>query len=143
MDDAIENQMEQRLGRLHAKQCLGIKKDHEAQIPVRESISSTLRTGTQFIRLFENIKLGGIHWRVRRNPERVRVGHNYARFERLPCAFDGLTLLHISYLHVECDPTAGRATARFEIRHVRDNGRPSRRDIWTVCDASRATSVSY
>ena len=32
MDDAIANQLEQRLGRLHAKQRLGIEKDHEAQI---------------------------------------------------------------------------------------------------------------
>ena len=32
MDDAIVNKLEQRLGRLHAKQRLGIEKDHEAQI---------------------------------------------------------------------------------------------------------------
>jgi hypothetical protein len=32
MDDAIANKLEQCLGRLHAKQRLGIEKDHEAQI---------------------------------------------------------------------------------------------------------------
>ena len=32
MDVAIANKLEQRLGRLHAKQRLGIEKDHEAQI---------------------------------------------------------------------------------------------------------------
>jgi hypothetical protein len=32
MDDAIATKLEQRLGRLHAKQRLEIKKDHEAQI---------------------------------------------------------------------------------------------------------------
>jgi hypothetical protein len=32
MDDVIANKLEQRLGRLHAKKCLGIEKDHEAQI---------------------------------------------------------------------------------------------------------------
>jgi hypothetical protein len=32
MDDAIANKLEQRLGRLHARQRLGIEKDHEAQI---------------------------------------------------------------------------------------------------------------
>jgi hypothetical protein len=43
MDDVIANKLEQRLGRLHAKKCLGIEKDHEAQI-FEESISSTFRT---------------------------------------------------------------------------------------------------
>jgi hypothetical protein len=32
MHDAIANQLEERLGRLHAKQRLGIEKDHETQI---------------------------------------------------------------------------------------------------------------
>ena len=32
MDDAVANKLEQRLGRLHAKQRLGIEKDHEVQI---------------------------------------------------------------------------------------------------------------
>jgi hypothetical protein len=32
MDDAIASKLEQRLGRLHARQRLGIEKDHEAQI---------------------------------------------------------------------------------------------------------------
>jgi hypothetical protein len=49
MEDAIANQLEQRLGRLHAKQRLGIEKDHETQIFGQESISSTLRTGIRFI----------------------------------------------------------------------------------------------
>jgi hypothetical protein len=32
MNDAIAKKLEQRLGRLHARQRLGIEKDHEAQI---------------------------------------------------------------------------------------------------------------
>jgi hypothetical protein len=32
MDDVIKTQLERRLGRLHARQRLGIEKDHEAQI---------------------------------------------------------------------------------------------------------------
>jgi len=63
MDDAIANQLEQRLGRLHAKQRLGIEKDHEAQIFGQGinffhienwySIHSLIRTA---------LTVGGIFW---------------------------------------------------------------------------------
>ncbi len=46
MDDAIANQLLQRLGRLHANQRLGIVKDQEAQIFGQGINFSTLRTGT-------------------------------------------------------------------------------------------------
>jgi uncharacterized protein len=102
IDDAIANQLERRLGRLHAKQRLGIEKDHEAQIfrqginffPIDNwySIHSLIRTA---------LKFGGIYWRGQRNAERVQVRHNYIRCQRLPLAFDGFILLHISDLHAD------------------------------------------
>jgi predicted MPP superfamily phosphohydrolase len=102
MDDAIASQLEQRLGRLHAKQRLGIERDHEAQIFGQGinffhienwySIHSLIRTA---------LKLGGIYWRGQRNTERIQVRHNDVRCPRLPRAFNGFTLLHISDLHVD------------------------------------------
>jgi hypothetical protein len=53
MDDAIANQLEQRLGRLHAKQRLGIEKDHEAQIFGQGINFFHIENWTQFIRLSE------------------------------------------------------------------------------------------
>jgi hypothetical protein len=109
MDDAIANKLEQRLGRLHAKQRLGIEKDHEAQIFGQGinffhienwySIHSLIRNG---------LKLGGIFWRGQRNAERIQVRHNYIRCQRLPTAFNGFTLLHISDLHVDMNAGAMR-----------------------------------
>jgi uncharacterized protein len=106
-DDAIANKLERRLGRLHAKQRLGIEKDHEAQIFGQGinffhienwySIHSLIRTA---------FKLSGIYWRGRRNAERVQVRHNYICCQRLPRAFDGFTLLHISDLHVDISERA-------------------------------------
>jgi predicted MPP superfamily phosphohydrolase len=105
--DAIANKLERRLGRLHAKQRLGIEKDHEAQIFGQGinffhienwySIHSLIRTA---------FKLSGIYWRGRRNAERVQVRHNYICCQRLPRAFDGFTLLHISDLHVDISERA-------------------------------------
>jgi uncharacterized protein len=94
--------LEQRLGKVHARQRLGIETDHEAQIFGQGinffhienwySIHSVIRTV---------LKLTGLYWRGLRNAERVQVRQNNLRFASLPPAFDGFTVLHISDTHVE------------------------------------------
>jgi hypothetical protein len=54
------------------------------------------------------LKLGGLYWRGQRNAERAQMRHNYIRFQRLPRAFNGFTLLHISDLHVDVNEGAMR-----------------------------------
>ena len=109
MDDAITNQLEQRLGRLHAKQRLGIEKDHEAQIFGQGINFFHIENWCSIHSLIRNtLKLGGIFWRGQKNAERVQVRHNYIRFQRLPPAFNGFTLLHISDLHVDMNAGAMR-----------------------------------
>ena len=44
-------------------------------------------------------------WRGQSNAKRVQVRHNYIRCQRLPPAFNGFTVLHISDLHVDMNPT--------------------------------------
>jgi predicted MPP superfamily phosphohydrolase len=56
---------------------------------------------------------GGIFWRGQRNAERVQVRHNYIRLQRLPRAFNGFTLLHISDLHVDMNEGAMRRLEQF------------------------------
>jgi uncharacterized protein len=102
MNDAVLDKLERRLGRLHARQRLGIETDHEAQIFGQGlnffhienwySVHSVIRV---------TLMLAGLYWRGRRNAERVQVRHNTVSSPRLPPAFDGFTLLHISDLHVE------------------------------------------
>ena len=109
MDDAITNQLEQRLGRLHAKQRLGIEKDHEAQIFGQGLNFFHIENWYSIHSLIRNaLKLSGIFWRGQRNAERVQVRHNYIRCQRLPRAFNGFTLLHISDLHVDMNEGAMR-----------------------------------
>src|SRR6516162_1251560 len=94
--------LEQRLGRLHARQRLGIESDHEAQI---------FGQGLNFFHI-ENwysihsviraiLKLSGLYWRGRKNAERILLKTNDVRCERLPSLFDGFTILHISDTHVD------------------------------------------
>jgi uncharacterized protein len=112
MNDAILSNLEQRLGRLHARQRLGIEKDHEAQIFGQGinffhienwySIHSLIRS---------TLKLSGLYGRGRRNAERVQVRHNHIRLQKLPTAFNGFTLLQLSDLHVDISEGAMRRLA--------------------------------
>jgi predicted MPP superfamily phosphohydrolase len=112
MKDAVLSKLERRLGRLHARQRLGIETDHEAQIFGQGlnffhienwySIHSLIRA---------TLMLTGLYWRGRRNAERIQVRHNDIRSARLPPAFDGFTLLHISDLHADINEGAMRRLA--------------------------------
>jgi predicted MPP superfamily phosphohydrolase len=102
MDDAIANQLEQRLGRLHARQRLGIEKDHEAQILGQGINYFHIENWYSIHSLIRHaLKLAGIFRRGQRNAECVQVRHNTVRCQRLPTAFNGFTLLHISDLHID------------------------------------------
>jgi len=101
-ESEIVKRLERRLGRLHARQRLGIESDHEAQIFGQGinfihienwySIHSVIRYG---------LKLSGLYWRGKKNAGRVEVRHNALAFKELPKEFDGFTLLHITDMHVE------------------------------------------
>lgn len=109
MDKEILRKLEQRLGRLHAKQRLGIETDHEAQIFGQGinffhienwySIHSIIRAA---------LMLTGLYWRGRRNAERILIRHSESRFKELPPLFDGFTILHISDMHVDMNEGAMR-----------------------------------
>jgi len=94
--------LESRIGRTHLRQRLGIEGDHEAQI---------VRKGTHFFHL-ENwhaahvlirslLFVAGLHGRGRRNALNIQVRHNDISILRLPRAFEGYTLLHLSDLHLD------------------------------------------
>jgi len=102
MTEDVLAQLEQRLGRLHARQRLGIETDYEARAfghglnffhPENwYSVHSVLRIG---------LRLAGLYRRGRRNARDVQVRHNPIAFAGLPPAFAGFTILHMTDLHVE------------------------------------------
>ena len=93
MNEVVLNKLERRLGRLHARQRLGIETDHEAQIFGQGinffhienwySIHSVIRM---------TLKLMGLYWRGRKNAEQIQVRHNHIGMKTLPSRFDGFTL---------------------------------------------------
>ena len=112
MNDVVLGKLERRLGRLHARQRLGIETDHEAQIFGQGLNFFHIENWYSihaFIRLA--LMLAGLYWRGRRNAESIQVRYNTVRFARLPEAFDGITLLQISDLHADQSEGAMRRLA--------------------------------
>jgi uncharacterized protein len=99
--------LEQRLGKIHARQRIGIEEDHEAQ---------AFGQGLNFFHI-ENwysahammrlaLRLCGLYARGQRNAERVELRRNLITSGRLPGAFEGFSILHLSDLHVEMSRAA-------------------------------------
>jgi predicted MPP superfamily phosphohydrolase len=94
--------LEQRVGRLHARQRLGVEKEHESQVfgqglnffHIENSALSALA-------IEYALKMIGLFWRGRRNAERVQVRRNHVKVRELPDSFDGFSILQLSDLH--CD----------------------------------------
>jgi predicted MPP superfamily phosphohydrolase len=108
----VRAQLERRLGRLYARQRLGIEDDREARVfgrgfnyfhPENWYLSPPIvKTALQ---------LSGLYWRARNNAARIEVRHNEIAIAALPPAFDGYTILHLSDLHVDLNPPAMRRLA--------------------------------
>jgi hypothetical protein len=102
--EEILAKLERRLGRVYARQRLGIERDHESIFghginffhPENwYSIHSLIRAA---------LKLAGLYWRGCKNTERIQVRHNDIKLPGLPSLFDGYTILHISDMHADMNP---------------------------------------
>jgi predicted MPP superfamily phosphohydrolase len=106
---ALLDKLERRLGRLHARQRLGIETDHEARVfggGLNFFHIENWYSAPSFIRFM--LRLTGLYRRARRNAEQVQVRENPTRLRRLPAGFDGFTILQISDMHVEMNEGAMR-----------------------------------
>jgi predicted MPP superfamily phosphohydrolase len=107
MSKDIVQILEERLGRLYAKQRLGIEDEYEARI-FGQGLNffhiENWYSCHSFIR--NTLKLTGLYWRGRNNTTRVQTRLNKFESENLPSAFDGFTILHISDMHVDMSPGA-------------------------------------
>ena len=108
MSPDLVQQLEQRFGRLHLRQRLGIEDDHERHAgraggslrPRRWYLSPSIISGS--------LKLTGMYWRARKNAERIEIRRHSVALPGLPYAFVGFTILQISDLHVDISPAAMR-----------------------------------
>src|SRR5579872_699456 len=99
--DAVEK-LERRLGRLYARQRLGIETDHEARVFGGGLNFFHIENWYSAHSIIRNaLKLTGLYWRGLKNAERIELRHNTVKLATLPKSFDGFTILHISDMHVD------------------------------------------
>jgi uncharacterized protein len=114
LSQEVSTALERRLGRRYAEQRLRIEQDHEAQV---------FGYGLNFFH-FENwysspwlirnvLRLTGLYRRGLNNAAQVELRQNQIALSRLPSAFDGLRILHISDMHV--DMSAGAMRSMIEL----------------------------
>ena len=102
LDQDVLSLLEERLGRVHARQRLGIEDDLEGRVfghginffhPENWFLSPAI------IRAI--LTLTGLYWRARKNAENIQIRRHDIRLAKLPVSFDGFTILQLSDLHVD------------------------------------------
>jgi uncharacterized protein len=107
MSEDIVEHLGQRLGRLHAKQRIGIEDDHEARVFGQGLNYFHPENWYYSPAVIRNaLKLTGLYWRARKNAERIQIRHYDIVLPQLPTAFHGFTILQISDLHVDMNEGA-------------------------------------
>ena len=102
IDSAMRDLLQQRVGKIHLQQRLGIEKENELRVFGQGrnffhienwySIHSVIRNS---LRLFL------LHGRGTRNARRIQLRNNVITLPGLPPAFEGYTILQISDLHLD------------------------------------------
>lgn len=104
-DTEEERWLQQRMGRLHLWQRLGIERDHESQVLGRGRNLFHIENWYTIHGVIRAVlKLALLYQRGRRNTLAIETRHNSFSLPHLPKAFDGFTILHISDLHLDMHP---------------------------------------
>ena len=110
MSHEIRQQLEERLGSLHARLRLGIEQETKPRIfgkGINFFHPENWYSIHSFIR--NSLRLTGLYNRGVRNTLDIRVREHEVRLKNLPAAFDGFTLLHLSDIHADIHPPAVHA----------------------------------
>jgi predicted MPP superfamily phosphohydrolase len=101
------------MGAVHARQRLGIE-DERLQVfgkGLNFFHPENWYSAHALIRYL--LKLSGVYWYGRRKTLDIRLKQNDIELPHLPAAFEGMTLLHLSDLHVDMYPQATHALIEF------------------------------
>ncbi|MEW6765863.1 MAG: metallophosphoesterase [Pseudomonadota bacterium] len=100
--DPLLPALEARVGRLHARLRLGIEAEHTAQVFGQGRTFFHIENWYSIHGLMRGLlRLTGLHGRGRRNARDIRLVRHEVRLSRLPAAFDGFRLLHLSDPHFD------------------------------------------
>jgi uncharacterized protein len=106
----LEARLEARLGRVHARQRLGIEEDHAHQVFRRARSVFHYENWYSFASLVRNcMRLSGLYGRAMTNARTLATVHNRAAMPGLPRAFEGFRILHLSDLHIDVSEQTAHA----------------------------------
>jgi predicted MPP superfamily phosphohydrolase len=109
INQSVLERLEERLGRLHARQRLGIEDDHELRVfgqGLNFFHPENWRRSPFIIR--SALKLSGLYWRGKKNAENIQIQRHAIRLSGLPREFDNFTILQLSDLHADINDGAMR-----------------------------------
>lgn len=103
----LQQRLEQRLGPVHARARLGIENEHHQQVFSRSGKFFHLENWYSMHGLIRQcVRMAGLYSRGQRNATNILIRHHRFILPRLPEAFNGLRILHLSDLHVDMYPPA-------------------------------------
>src|SRR5437763_15637881 len=97
IDRGVLEKLEERLGRVHARQRLGIEDERRGRVfgrGINFFHSKNWYFSPSFIRTA--LMATGLYWRARKNAEDVKIRRHDIRLPQVPDSFDGFTILHLS-----------------------------------------------
>ncbi len=105
-NEALYAILEQRLGRAHLNQRLGMERDYEQKVfgGVARNFFHLENWYSIHGMIRHTLRLCGLHARGRRNARNIGVTENTVCLPRLPRSFDGFRVLHLSDLHLDMSP---------------------------------------
>src|SRR5438270_7612497 len=109
IEHGVLEKLEERLGRLHARQRLGIEGEREGRVfgqGINFFHPENWYLSASFIRTA--LMATGLYWRARKNAEDIKIRSHDFRSPELPVSFDGFTILHLSDLHADMNGGAMR-----------------------------------
>ena len=109
IDRGVLEKLEERLGRLYARQRLGIEGEREGRVfgqGINFFHPENWYLSASFIRTA--LMATGLYWRARKNAENIKIRRHDIRSPQVPDSFDGFTILHLSDLHADMNSGALR-----------------------------------
>ena len=105
LDDTKLLLLQERVGKVHLQQRLGIERDSEHKIFGQGRNLFHIENWYSSRPLIRNsLRLMLLHGRGRRNARKLTVRHNHITVPGLPAAFNDYTILQISDLHIDMAP---------------------------------------
>jgi uncharacterized protein len=107
---ALEDRLEARLGRVHARLRLGIEQDHAQLLSRRGRTWLHYENWYSFAALVRGcMRLSGLYGRAMTNARTLATVHHDAPVPGLPRAFYGFRILHLSDLHIDVSEQTAHA----------------------------------